>query len=228
EIKRDSPEAWAVFGWALNGINRWSDSHGGPVFSQDGQNLCVRDRHSKRLLLEVPKDQKRWFCQIVFREMLPQVRRGIPARRIGRNYIDAAVIRHRMAENRRVKSNLRYERNHVATRRKQEDIEKALEDRLRLRARLENCAHWLNDQLTSFRDAGRETRFAGRSTNKFQMGGRLRDSLYVYDYRKYRTLYHWSRGLPVPLKDSDGHKVNADGEAVRLHGLHPVSESDSE
>ena len=194
DITWDGDDAWAVFAGAIASINRWSEDHGGPLFGQDGQHLIVCDRNSNRLLFAIPKHAKGLFLELL-RDIKPQIRAGRSIRPLSENYIGAALKRHRIAENRRVKSNLRYERNHVATRRKQEAIQKALDDRLRFRARLENAAHELNTQLAG--------------------PWRHRDSLNVYDYRDMRMLYTWRRGLPIPVMN--GHDTRLSWERLSEH-----------
>jgi hypothetical protein len=159
-------------------------------------------------LLEVPKDAKRWFVEMVWGHMLPRIKAGWPILRVSDGLISAAVERSRRAENRRIKSNLRYERNHVATKRKEEEIMLALEARLRFRMRIESAAHWLNEQV-KLCEVEMRVLFAGRSTDKYSVRRRLQGAGTVHDYyRDMHMFYTWRRGLPCPV--FNGHETEFD------------------
>src|SRR5262245_27007682 len=92
------------------------NSFRGPTwFSHDRQFFYVKDRRSKKLLLEIPKYSTKLFGEILAGHVVRSLRGGI-APIVNHDIIDAALERHRRAENRRIRANLRYERNHVVTR----------------------------------------------------------------------------------------------------------------
>jgi hypothetical protein len=138
--------------------------------------VYVRNSVSRRLLAQIPKA----FLSELMRDYVASDLRAGTLPRAGSDIIDIAIQRHRMAENRRIRANIRYERNHVATRRHEAAIARALAERWRFRRKAENAADELNRQLSS--------------------PARQRDSLFVYDYRDRRmVLYEWRGGLPVPV-----------------------------
>jgi hypothetical protein len=178
-------------------------------FSHDARNFYMRDARSGKLLLTVPKISNEFFLEIAELFVGPIVRGASLPLPVSEVAVAAAVERHRLAESRRIRANLRYERNRVATRRAEGAVIQAVEDRLRLHIRLENAAWWFNQQLSS--------------------KWKYRDSLFTYDYRTNRAVYWWtSDALPVPPKDGDNSLVGPDGKSLRLHGISPVRDTDSE
>ena len=190
-LASDGSGAEIFYSFAVDFLN----SFGGPLFSHDTRNFYVRDRRSKKLLLEVPKHSTKLFGEVL-RDHVVLCVRGGSTPLVSPGVIDAAIQRHRLAANRRRLAQQRYERNHVATRRREAEIAKVLDDRLRFRRRVENSANWLNEQLSS--------------------PWRHQDSLNVHDYRSLHMFYQWRAGVPCPVvngHETERYAVRASGAA---------------
>jgi hypothetical protein len=207
-VAEKQSEAEIFFAFAVHYLNDTSAYYGGAVFSQDRQFFRMKDRRSGRTLLEFQKLSPELFGKLLRSHMVHHLKPG--TRLVNGDLVDAAVARHLFAENRRKRANLRYERNLVATKRTEEAILQALEDRLRFRMKVEDAAHWVNEQLTRFKMAGEQTYFAGRNTHKLSRAWRPYDSITVYDYRDMWMYYTWRRGLPCPV--FNGHLVDSEGK----------------
>jgi len=190
-------EAEVFFDFAVCYLNDQSDWHGGPLFSHDRQFFRMKDRSSGKLLLEAEKVSPELFGQMLRDHIVKRIKPGMRTPHVNSDLVDAAVARHRLAQNRRIRANLRYERNLVATKRHENAVMQVLRDRLAFRTKVENAAHWLNLQ--------------------FKSPWRHRDSLFVYDYRECVMFYRWQGGLPV--MEEFGHITDdVERARVRLNG----------
>lgn len=206
-------EEEAFFDFATGYFNDHAGYFGGAIASQDRQHFRLRDRRTGKLLLEARKVSPEFWGDMLAKFMVYQIVPEHPRRRpIDRDIVAAAAERWQRNKNIRIVAKQRFRRNNKAERNTQNAINAALAERMRFRMKVENAAHWVNEQL-GLCPADDQVRFAGRSTDKYSVRSRLHDSV-VYDDRDMFTLYTWRRGLPVPLRD--GHVIRRN-----LHGYSP-------